>query len=141
MFTKILRFLLLVLMTVLALTTLAGLAAVLLYAVVTAVVAVITAYLIVPDEMRGFWRMLFGKIDGWFDRAEGLWHEMREALDGWGRNMEAAAASAETMMKSARPAPDEPVEETVVQTTVQLEEAVADSPREASADVPKSDQK
>ena len=109
--TKILKILLAVLVTVLAVSALVAVAALFFYGIVLAAVALalILILIISPEDLKAFLKALAGRIDGWLARLEGLWASVKEGLDVWGaREMARQNAS---QAQAADEAPSEPSRE------------------------------
>ncbi len=104
--TKILKILLAVLVTVLAVSALVAVAALFFYGIVLAAVALALILIISPEDLKAFLKALAGRIDGWLARLEGLWASVKEGLDAWGaREMARQNAS---QAQAAAEAPAEP---------------------------------
>lgn len=82
--TRILKILLALLVTVLAVSALAAVMALLLYGLVLAAVALVLLFILSPEDLRGFVKVAGERIDGWIGRIEGLWASVKEGLDAWG---------------------------------------------------------
>ena len=107
--TKILKILLAVLVTVLAVSALVAVAALFFYGIVLAAVALALILIISPEDLKAFLKALAGRIDGWLARLEGLWASVKEGLDVWGaREMARQNAS---QAQAADEAPSEPSRE------------------------------
>ena len=81
---RILKILLAVLVTVLAVSALAAVTALLLYGLVLAAVALALLFLLSPEDLKAFIKAAVERIDGWIGRLEGLWVSVKEGLDAWG---------------------------------------------------------
>ncbi len=81
---RILKILLAVLVTVLAVSALAAVTALLLYGLVLAAVALALLFLLSPEDLKAFIKAAVERIDGWIGRLEGLWGNVKEGLDAWG---------------------------------------------------------
>ena len=68
-------------MTVIALSVLGGMLALVAMAVVLTIVAVLTAYALAPEQSKAFWTELKGVLDGWIGRVETLWTEVKAVVD------------------------------------------------------------
>ena len=82
--TRILKIILAVLVTVLAVSALAAVTALLLYGLVLAAVALVLLFILSPEDLRAFVKAAGERIDGWIGRLEGLWRSVKEGLDAWG---------------------------------------------------------
>ena len=71
--TRILKIILAVLVTVLAVSALAAVTALLLYGLVLAAVALVLLFILSPEDLRAFVKAAGERIDGWIGRLEGLW--------------------------------------------------------------------
>lgn len=106
--TKILKILLAVLVTVLAVSALVAVAALFFYGIVLAAVALALILVISPEDLKAFLKALAGRIEGWLARLEGLWASVKEGLDAWGaremakQNASQAQAAAEAPAGSSR---------------------------------------
>lgn len=106
--TKILKILLAVLVTVLAVSALVAVAALFFYGIVLAAVALALILVISPEDLKAFLKALAGRIEGWLARLEGLWASVKEGLDAWGaremakQNASQAQAAAEAPAESSR---------------------------------------
>lgn len=88
--TRILKIILAVLVTVLAVSALAAVTALLLYGLVLAAVALVLLFILSPEDLRAFVKAAGERIDGWIGRLEGLWRSVKEGLDAWGAREMAA---------------------------------------------------
>ena len=88
--TRILKIILAVLVTVLAVSALAAVTALLLYGLVLAAVALVLLFILSPEDLRAFVKAAGERIDGWIGRLEGLWRNVKEGLDAWGAREMAA---------------------------------------------------
>ena len=88
--TRILKIILAVLVTVLAVSALAAVTALLLYGLVLAAVALVLLFILSPEALRAFVRAAGERIDGWICRLEELWRSVKEGLDAWGAREMAA---------------------------------------------------
>ena len=79
--TRILKIILAVLVTVLAVSAVTAL---LLYGLVLAAVALVLLFILSPEDLRAFVKAAGERIDGWIGRLEGLWRSVKEGLDAWG---------------------------------------------------------
>lgn len=116
--TRILKIILAVLVTVLAVSALAAVTALLLYGLVLAAVALVLLFILSPEEdLRAFVKAAGERIDGWIGRLEGLWRSVKEGLDAWGAREMAARGEgdnerppAQTGQGDGLPASGEPSE-------------------------------
>lgn len=116
--TRILKIILAVLVTVLAVSALAAVTALLLYGLVLAAVALVLLFILSPEEdLRAFVKAARERIDGWIGRLEGLWRSVKEGLDAWGAREMAARGEgdnerppAQTGQGDGLPASGEPSE-------------------------------
>ena len=76
--TRILKIILAVLVTVLAVSALAAVTALLLYGLVLAAVALVLLFILSPEDLRAFVKAAGERIDGWIGRLEGLWRSVKE---------------------------------------------------------------
>ncbi len=81
MLEKSIRFLLILLMTFIALGILAGMLAIMAMALVLTIVVILTAYALAPEQSKAFWGKLRGELDGWISRLEALWGEIKGVVD------------------------------------------------------------
>ena len=88
--TRILKIILAVLVTVLAVSALAAVTALLLYGLVLPAVALVLLFILSPEDLRAFVKAAGERIDGWIGRLEGLWRSVKEGLDAWGAREMAA---------------------------------------------------
>ncbi len=88
--TRILKIILAVIVTVLAVSALAAVTALLLYGLVLAAVALVLLFILSPEDLRAFVKTAGERIDGWIGRLEGLWRSVKEGLDAWGAREMAA---------------------------------------------------
>ena len=79
--TRILKIILAVLVTVLAVSALAAVTALLLYGLVLAAVALVLLFILSPEDLRAFVKAAGERIDGWIGRLEGLWRSVKEGLE------------------------------------------------------------
>ena len=109
--TRILKIILAVLVTVLAVSALAAVTALLLYGLVLAAVALVLLFILSPEDLRAFVKAAGERIDGWIGRLEGLWRS------AWGAREMAARGEgdnerppAQTGQGDGLPASGEPSE-------------------------------
>lgn len=114
--TRILKIILAVLVTVLAVSALAAVTALLLYGLVQAAVALVLLFILSPEDLRAFVKAAGERIDGWIGRLEGLWRNVKEGL-AWGAREMAARGEgdnerppAQTGQGDGLPASGEPSE-------------------------------
>ena len=112
--TRILKIILAVLVTVLAVSAVTAL---LLYGLVLAAVALVLLFILSPEDLRAFVKAAGERIDGWIGRLEGLWRSVKEGLDAWGAREMAARGEgdnerppAQTGQGDGLPASGEPSE-------------------------------
>lgn len=105
------------LVTVLAVSALAAVTALLLYGLVLAAVALVLLFILSPEDLRAFVKAAGERIDGWIGRLEGLWRSVKEGLDAWGAREMAARGEgdnerppAQTGQGDGLPASGEPSE-------------------------------
>ena len=110
--TRILKIILAVLVTVLAVSALAAVTALLLYGLVLAAVALVLLFILSPEDLRAFVKAAGERIDGWIGRLEGLWRSV-----AWGAREMAARSEgdnerppAQTGQGDGLPASGEPSE-------------------------------
>lgn len=115
--TRIMKIILAVLVTVLAVSALAAVTALLLYGLVLAAVALVLLFILSPEDLRAFVKAAGERIDGWIGRLEGLWRSVKEGLDAWGAREMAARGEgdnerppAQTGQGDGLPASGEPSE-------------------------------
>ncbi len=96
MLEKTARLLLIVLMTVIALSVLCALAAMVALSLVLLIVAVITAYCLAPEKAKTFWRLLAERLDDWILRFETLWAEIKSVVEHFTSSPSADANPAQT---------------------------------------------
>ena len=108
--TRILKIILAVLVTVLAVSALAAVTALLLYGLVLAAVALVLLFILSPEDLRAFVKAAGGRL-------EGLWRSVKEGLDAWGAREMAARGEgdnerppAQTGQGDGLPASGEPSE-------------------------------
>ncbi|MFR6358988.1 MAG: hypothetical protein ACLUNV_04850 [Sutterella wadsworthensis] len=77
--TRILKIILAVLVTVLAVSALAAVTALLLYGLVLAAVALVLLFILSPEDLRAFVKAAGERIDGWIGRLEGSGAASRRA--------------------------------------------------------------
>ena len=99
--TRILKIILAVLVTVLAVSALAAVAALLLYGLVLAAVALVLLFILSPEDLRAFVKAAGERIDGWIGRLEGLWRSVKEGLDAWGAREMAARGEGDNVRPPA----------------------------------------
>lgn len=78
------RFALICLMSVIALSAFVLLVGLLVVAAVLLVMVLLSAVLLAPEQTQNAWRALSAKVDGWFDRLEVLWTQMKTWVDAIG---------------------------------------------------------
>lgn len=107
--TRILKIILAVLVTVLAVSALAAVTALLLYGLVLAAVALVLLFILSPEDLRAFVKAAGERIDGWIGRLEGLdaWGAREMAARGEGDN---ERPPAQTGQGDGLPASGEPSE-------------------------------
>lgn len=120
------RFALICLMTVIALSALVLLLGLLAVAAVLLVMMLLSAVLLAPEQTQSAWRTLSAKVDGWFDRLEALWTQMKAWVDAIGEREMAA--------KKAKEATQE--REKAVSTTHSASDAAASSATTSSTTKP-----
>lgn len=89
------RFALICLMTVIALSAFVLLVGLLVVAAVLLVMVLLSAVLLAPEQTQNAWRALSAKVDGWFDRLEVLWTQMKTWVDAIGEREMAAQKAKE----------------------------------------------
>lgn len=99
---RILKILLAVLVTVLAVSALAAVTALLLYGLVLAAVALALLFLLSPEDLKAFIKAAVERIDGWIGRLEGLWGNVKEGLDAWGAREMARRGEGDNKRPSAQ---------------------------------------
>lgn len=128
MLEKSIRFILLVLMTLIALGILAGMLAIMAMALVLTVVVILTAYALAPEPSKAFWSKLRGEFDGWISRLEALWGEIKGVVDHFvgakGEAPQADAGQAQTAETSE--AASEPTETAAIESVDEVDGAKND---------------
>ncbi len=124
--TKWIRFLLALIVAVLAVVVLVSVLSLFLWSLTAALLATLLVFVVAPDESKAFWRAIASHLDGWIERLEALWNDI---CRGVSQSAEAVSAMAAGMAQAQAQASQEEVP--TPEVTVEAVEATppSDAPK------------